>query len=145
MWPYCWHFKLHKLFRLSDRIGNCFIRLALVNQGVVLHAYQAPWPWNSKGPWEINIHCGNWWALKFSVKWKWTMLRDHNISSCLDPGHDFNVIFIGANGNFALNRQLFGGPSAIFSRLWNIIHVLPCRMPCRFPSKLKLVPHAFKI
>ena len=57
---------------------------------------------------EIRVHFCNWWALKLSVKWKWTMLRDCNmlyrqhkiIQHIHSPGpHHGNIIFIGANYN----------------------------------------------
>ena len=75
-----------------------------------LHKDHVPWPWKSKGPWKSskgrtmgyrNQFC-NWWALKLSLKWKWIVLRVHNIScgqskmiSSLGPYHG-NIIFLGS-------------------------------------------------
>ena len=66
---------------------------------------QEPWPWNSKGPSKLSKghtmdnrkSICNGWALEVILKWKWTMLRDHNI--CSSSGiHHGNIIFLRANG-----------------------------------------------
>jgi hypothetical protein len=105
------------------------------------------WPWIysmktlDNHPWEIIIQFCNWLALKFSVKWKWTMLRDRNISygqsKLIDKlgSHQGNIkfqenvtILIVCHGlGFALDE-----PKIISSRPWTIIRLVPCSSPCRY-------------
>ena len=96
----------------------------LVNQrGVIkLHVYEGPLCTQAKGCdhenlralenhlkamlWEIESQVCNWWALKPSVKWTWTMLRDCNIvygpSKIVgSPGpHHGNILFLEAKWQF---------------------------------------------
>jgi hypothetical protein len=69
------------------------------------------------------------------------MLRNCHI--CLSLGsdpHPSNVIFLRANGisinchspYFCIRPTSFDGPNTISNRPRDIIHLLPCRMPCRF-------------
>lgn len=68
----------------------------------------------------------------------WTMLSNRNI--CLGSGpHRGTFIYIAIDDNwliakassFGVHPPLFDGPNPIHDRPWNIIHLLPCRTPCR--------------
>ena len=63
-------------------------------EGPLLHTHHKPWPWKIYGALNIiqrpyrgntEIQYFSWWALKLSVEWKWTMLRDCHICSGLGP------------------------------------------------------------
>jgi hypothetical protein len=88
--------------------------------------------------WGIKVQVCNWWALKLSVKWKWIMLRDYDVCLGSSP-HCHNVTFLETSGNIidcrgptlTLHLLLLRGPNAISSKPWIIVHLLPCRTPCR--------------
>ena len=80
--------KCRCLIKKSDHVRRTYLRVALhTTKSHDLENLRALEIHPKTVPWEMEIQFCNWWALKLSVKWKWIMLRDHNICSGLSPHH----------------------------------------------------------